>query len=222
MSNTTLSAIPPNVKQILQMYGAYASGVVEAHYQPLYSMLAYPSAGQANFSFFTTGSTPATLNTTNLPGNGGQLPSPINYLILGVEVIFKSGLTPGSIVTTSGETAADDYYAAIDNDVGYFELKIGTKPYLQVAPLSALGESDSPTYNVALSAATTASATTINNVAGNFVPARQSAGITPLLLKSNESFYVTITYPGGKVALPSGKAGVIGVRLNGYQYQNAQ
>ena len=214
MSTAKLNTIPPSVRQILGSYGVYAKDILEAHYQPLYSILAYPAAGAANFSFFTVGSTPATLNATNLPGNGGSLPKPNNFLILGIEILFKSGQAPG-VIGTSGETAADDYNAVMDQASSYFELKVGTKPYYQIAPLSALPEQTSPQYSVAI--ADTAAA-----VIANVVPAVRTIGFTPLLLQYTESFYATITFPGGAVATPSTKAGKIGVKLNGYLYQNAQ
>lgn len=206
---TTLN-IPPHVSSILSTFGVYSASISEVHYQPLYSLLTYPVAGAQSFSFFTSGSTPSTLNKTNLPGNGGTLPKPVNFLILSVELIFKSGATPG-VIGASGTTAADDYAAVMDSANGYFELKFGQKPYIQMSPLSAIPEVTAPDFHLAL--ADTAAATL-----GAATPSRERFGITPILWASMEQMYATINYPGGAVAAPTGKAGTIGVKLNGYLY----
>lgn len=212
--NANMSNVPPHITSILSKYGVFSPNLVEVHYQPYYSYLTYPVTGAASFSFFTVGSTPSTRHLTNLPGNGGALPKPVNFLMLGAEVVFKSGASPtGAIV--SGKTSADDYAAIIDAPVAYFELNLGQKPYLIESPLSVLPEITHPNYTLAL-------ADTVAAAVGTANPAKERRGITPILIQSQEQFLVSITFPGGALAPPSGLAGTIGVRLNGYQYSLAQ
>jgi hypothetical protein len=188
--------------------------------QPLYDYQAYAVAGQTQLIFFQVpaGQGGKTMADTNMT-NAGQLPAPKSFLIQGIEIKFWSGVTPG----TFGAQAAADYV----NDVnavlksGHFQLFIGSKPYLDEAPLDVFPPSTRMCVDGALADGTTLAADSqsmIQYASG----CGRTYTMSPLFLPSNQNFQVTLNWPTA-VPLPSDNLpGRIGVRLLGTLYRDSQ
>ena len=212
--------------------------------QSLYDFLIYPTGGANQFSFFQQqqgqglSSHPGNANAvktiadTNMEA-AGQLPNPKNFLVESIEVLFE----PGSVATANTFTpVAPQFFAAAaaatvgnfiqDQNViritGELQFFIGSKSYLDEAPLGRFPPKTRAEFNGAVGYATTVAAT--NAVQGAFV---FKAGGRPyyvepsVFLESTQNFKVTLNFPIAQ-ATPSGFNGRIGVILDGYLYRNAQ
>ena len=200
-------------------YAVNRAGQNEAISQPLYDYQAYAAAGQTSLNFFQIpqGQSSKTLADTNMEA-AGQLPNPKRFLIQAMEIAFFSGVTPG----TFGAQAAAGYI----NDVnavyksGHVQLFIGSKPYLDEAPLGVFAQSWGLAGFSALADSSTAGADQQSMVQYGRTVGRLYE-ITPIFIPSNQNFKVQITWPTA-VALPSTVAGRIGIRLLGTLYRNSQ
>jgi len=194
---------------------------MEAISQPLYSYQSYPAAGVQTLSFFQTSATGAvTIEDTNMQVPS-QLPAPQKFLIQGIGIDFLSGLAP--VLGPRADAAvsqANDFWAVLRR--GAFNLTVGAKPYLDMAPLMSL-----PTRAHMEMMAATASSTTPAAALQVLMSNAWSEGDVfkpiPVLLEAGQNFKCTISFPGGAVALPSADAAArIGVTLYGTLYRSPQ
>lgn len=194
---------------------------MEAISQPLYSYQAYPAVGGNVFTFFQTPATGAiTAEDTNMQ-LAAQLPAPQKFLIQGIGIDFLSGLAP--VLGPRADAAistANDFYAVLRR--GVFNLTVGSKAYLDMAPLMALP----PRAHFDMNSAVT-SATTPAGALQTIMSAAWSEGDVfrpiPVLLEAGQNFKCTLGFPAGPVALPSADAAArIGVILYGTLYRSPQ
>ena len=204
----------------LDGFNVNKDGEPEVIYQPLYHYQAYPAAGFTGpLLFFQTqiGATGILLEDTNLR-TAGRMPTPKNAALVGIEVFFRPGSTPSA---TGAIVAANlNDVNAVHGGRMSLSLRIGDKTYLEEAPLGAMPMQFRVDGIAALSDTTTAAASrvTVQSYAAFCGPAYQ---LVPMRLIANQEFSVTINSPAA-VALPSGVAGTIGVRLAALQYRLAQ
>ncbi len=231
----------PNILDARSRFSVNRLDAKEGIRQSLYDYQIYPTAGATSFNFFQL---PQGQGLSSHPGNAGnvkgiadtnmesagQLPNPKNFLIESIEVVFE----PGSVSTANTFTpvtpiafaavAASTVGASIA-DVnslrvsGELQLFIGSKPYLDEAPL---GRFPPKTHGELKAAVASNSATT-----GEVIVAQHYWGGRPyyvepaIFLESTQNFRVTLNFPVA-VATPSGFNGRIGVILDGYLYRNSQ
>lgn len=198
----------------------------EAIRQSLYDYTAYAAAGQATLAFFQqpVGQSGKTQSDTNMT-LAGQLPKNQEFLIQSIEVFF-SPTTPtvaAQMPAAFGAQAA----AAIINDsyivgrAGNLSLVIGSKPYLQEAPLGRFPQKAAFTVDGALSDATTAGAALQGrNAFGQWRGRPYLLDPAPLLLPENQNFSVSLNWPEGVQAISN--PGRIGVILDGILYRRSQ
>lgn len=203
----------------LNKFAVNRSGQEEAIFQPLYDYQAYAAAGQTSLNFFQIpqGQSGKTLADTNMEA-AGALPVPKRFLIQAIEIVFFSGVTP----STHGAQAAAEFV----NDVnavaksGHVQLFIGSKPYLDEAPIGVFPQS----WGLGGFAAV-ADGTTLAADSQTLIQYARTVGrlyeIPPILIPSQQNFKVSINWPTA-VATPSTVAGRIGVRLLGTLYRNSQ
>jgi hypothetical protein len=192
--------------------------------QPLYSYQLYPAAGATTLSFFTTPATgTVTRDLTNME-LAAQLPSPQMFLIQGIAIDYLPGTTSAAPVTGPRADAAtgwaNDYYTIMR--AGVLSFSIGSKNYLQMAPLLSLPPRShfDMACAVATNLTTGASTQTIMQAAWSEGPVFKPV---PLLLESSQNFQCSINFPGGAIATPSTDAlAKIGVILYGTLYRPAQ
>ena len=226
----------------LAKYAVNRPGQAEVVRQSLYDFLLYPEAGINQLVFF---STPAGQGVSSAPGavvgsqktqadtnmtNAGLLPAPQQFLIQSIELKFYPGSSVAAntfvpakmdqfnaVAAASLNKSADDVMAFSSS--GWLQLFIGSKAYLQEAPLGRFP----PKTNLSLqSAVANNSATTSEvEVMNAVLSGRPYMLDPPLALVNNQNFQVSLNWPGA-VALPSGFNGRIGVVLDGWLYRNSQ
>jgi hypothetical protein len=235
----------PNLAD-LQKYRVNRAGQPEVIRQSLYDFMLYPTAGQTQLLFFATqkgsgsgingttatGATAGSAKTfadTNMT-LGGQLPRFQNYLAESLEVriepgsvstantftIQNLGLFHATSVTTS-TAAANDVWEI--QQTGWVELFIGSKLYLQEAPIGRFppkcrAELDG---GVASNSATTGIYTALVARAGGRPYYLQPR----VVLTDSQNFNASINWPVA-LATPSGFNARVGVILDGFMYRASQ
>jgi len=191
----------------------------EVTWQPLYDFQTYPAAGATILTFFQVqnGQAGKTLADTNMD-QPGSLPAPKKHLTTGIEIVFFPGNAPGStgLIATTGQNWTDVWSVFKS---GFLRLYVGSKDQVIDAPLGVFP----PSFRLAGAAALTgvgAAAGSQNQIDyASFAGAQYD--LTPLFIPPVQNFRVTLEFPVA-VALPSGVAGRIGVRLLGYLYKLSQ
>lgn len=222
MNGQGLNIAAPPMTQELARYGVNVQNVSQVIWQPLYDYQVYPSAGQQQFTFFQAplGQGGRTYEDTNME-SAGQLPNPKRMLVTGIEIGFISGAVTTSLAPTARPTATQisDLYAVADR--GHLQFFVGSKSLLDEAGLVNFPRGVRAYNEPALADSTTAAAEGLSVIDyATFVgrPYR----ITPVELIANQNFRITVNFPNGLVAMPSGEDGRICCRLLGYQYRLAQ
>ena len=202
----------------LNRYNVNRVGQVEGIRQSLYDFQTYAQAGQTSLQFFQVpqGQSGKTLADTNMEV-AGSLPSPKRFLVESIEVHFF----PGNVVGYTGALAAAENF----NDVydvaksGWLDFFIGSKSYLQEAPVGRFPPSVGVTGTATASDATTAAAALHFHVDYARFGGKQYVMDPPVLLVPTQNFRVTLQWP---TAVAINVAGRIGVVLNGILYRNSQ
>jgi len=215
-----LTPYNPPSKAALLGYSVNRDGQNEVIWQPQYDYQAYGAGGATQFTFFQTpiGQGGTTLADTSMKA-AGQFPNPTEFLVTGIQVFFR----PGNAVARAG--LATGIVPENINDVNdilfadsWLELFIGSKPYLDDAPIGKFAMQFGIVGTEALSDSSTAGA--VNKTIVDY--ARHGGryyAITPVKLTTNQNFAVTINFP---TAIAASVAGVIGVILDGFLYRLSQ
>lgn len=205
----------------------------EAIRQSLYDFQQYAAAGSTQLSFFNlpigqgtsyAGGGTKSLSDTNMT-LAGQLPANQEFLIQSIEVVL---LTTTPTVAAAMPAAFGAQAIAVHvNDTYIFRrsgnlvLTIGSKPYLQEAPLLRFPPKTHFEINAALADVSTAGASFQSRIAVS-----RSAGrpylLSPvdLLLPQNQNFGITLNWPEGAQAIANpARCGVI---LDGILYRKSQ
>lgn len=206
----------------LAQYNVNRPGAIEAVWQPLYDYQTYAAAGQTSLTFFQTpvggGSTPRTLADTNMR-SAGQLPAPQQFLVQNVQVILLPGFTVSSLGAAAATSFAQDVYSILSS--GVLRMRVGSKDYVEMAPLMEFPPTTKLSGFAAASDASTAGAGLawkMTYASADGVP----FSVVPIRLIANQNFSVTLEWPTA-VAVPSTNATTkIGVKLGGYLYRNSQ
>jgi hypothetical protein len=209
----------------------------------LYDGLVYPAAGTTQLTFFSVPigqgtsvlGTPAAknLSDTNLT-LAGQLPSTQKFLIERISLkVQPSTPSNNASIIDPAYLGAPIAFNPI-NDVWYIlrsgnlTLTLANKVYVQEAPCDVFPPDSAMRIDTALAQE---SLTNTGNTTGNNaleIGFAQSYGLTydldpdNLLIDSNMSFQLTLTWPEGVQALPSGKPARIFARLQGTLYRMVQ
>lgn len=198
----------------------------EAVRQSLYDYQVYAAAGQAQLGFFVTpaGSGGKTQTDTNMT-LAGQLPKNQEFLVQSIEVFFSPS-TP-TVAAQMPAAFGAQAIAQIINDSfivgrsGNLTLIIGSKPYLQEAPLGRFPQKAHFHIDAGLADVTTAGAALQSRVAFGYWTGRPYL-LSPaeLLLPENQNFSVTLNWPEGVQAITNPAR--IGVILDGILYRRSQ
>lgn len=221
--------VPANVGSCLAPGKAYLTpgryqvndiDMMEGISSPLYSYQAYPAAGASTLVFFQTPvSGTVTSEDTNMQ-LAGQLPNPNKFLIQGVGIDYLPGIAPVRFGAEAATSHLNDVMAILRR--GTTSLIIGSKEYLNVAPLMIL-----PPRSHIDGATSAADASTAAASLQTFASIAYANGDVfkpiPLLLEAGQNFKFTISFPGGVVAIPSSDANArIGVIFYGTLYRPPQ
>lgn len=194
--------------------------------QSLYDSAAYPAAGTTQLTFFAqpVGQGGKTLSDTNMT-LAGQLPANQEFLIQSIEVLFLptvpavAAQNPAAFGAQAAAQIVNDAY--IVGRTGNLELLIGSKPYLQEAPLGRFPPKVHFEVDAALADATAEAANQQSRIAFAYWAGRPYLlEPAPLLLPQNQNFSVALRWPEGAQAISN--AGRLVVILDGFLYRRSQ
>lgn len=205
----------------LQQYNVNRPGAIEVIASSLYDTLAYAQAGQTQLKFFQTpqGQGGKTLADTNMQA-AGALASPQSFLVQTIELMFypNSAIVPS---VTGGTTAP-----AFTNDVykfykygGWLDFFIGSKSYLDEAPLQKFPPKNGLSGFAALSDATTAGSTQLTSISYATAAGPVYEIYPPILLTPTQNFNVSLNWP---TAVAISAAATVVCTMSGYLYRNSQ
>lgn len=190
-----------------------------------YDFQTYPTAGASTFTFFQlpVGQNSKTLNDTNMQA-AGALPAGQRFLIETIELFFYSGFTINTFNATAsqanyGKSQSADVLAIYKS--GALQFNIGSKPYLQEAPLNKFP----PSVGIRVDSAVASNAAATSYLESDYATAigrTYRLGGLPLYIEPTQNFNVQLLFQNGVVALPSGVDGRIGISLGGVLYRNSQ
>lgn len=216
----------PN-RQELSKYNVNRQGW-EAVRQSLYDFTTYAAAGQSVLNFFATpnGSGGKTLSDTNMT-LAGQLPAAQEFLVNSIEIYFRP-LTPAPSASTVDAAVAAPALATHINDsylvsrTGNLTFTIGSKPYLQEAPLGRFPPKTSFEVDAAVALATTVAADSIESriAVSRWTGRPYLLSPADLRLTSSQNFSVSLNWPEGVQAIVT--AARIGIVLDGILYRRSQ
>lgn len=198
----------------------------EAIRQSLYDFTAYAAAGQTQLTFFQApvGAAGRTLSDTNMT-LAGQLPRNQEFLVQSIEVFF-SPTTP-TVVAQMPSVFGAQAVAALVNDAyivgrsGNLALQVGSKPYLQEAPLGRFPQKAHFITEGSASDSTTAGATQgFRTNFGYWCGRPYLLSPAEILLPENANFSITLSWPEGVQAIANPAR--IGVILDGILYRRSQ
>lgn len=210
--------VVPSLEE-LKRYNVNRPDQVEALRSSLYDSLIYDSAGQTQLKFFQSpqGQNGKSLADTNMT-LAGTLAAPQSFLVETIELYFLPSVVPG----TFGAAAAADFV----NDVydfakvgGWLDFFIGSKSYLQEAPLMKFPPRAGLSVSGALADTTTAAASRQSMIQYASVGGPVYELDPPILLVPMQNFNISLNWP--EVVPLSADATVL-VQLGGILYRNSQ
>jgi hypothetical protein len=101
-------------------------------------------------------------------------------------------------------------------------LIVGSKPYLEEAPLGRFPPKTHFSLDAAAADQSTIAASLQTRIANGYWAGRPYLLPVPLKLTSTQNFSIELNWPEGVQALPSTAPGRIGVILDGLMYRNSQ
>lgn len=203
------------MQSIDDKYAVFRQGF-EGITQDLYDYQTYAQAGQTQLTFFQVpvGQSSKTLADTNMQ-IAGQLPQAQKFLCDGIRVDF----IPGAVASATGAIVAGNWNdTKLVGESGSLTFNIGVKTYHQGAPLKCYPVNKRIAGAFALSDTTTAAAARVTKIDYASFDGELTK-INPVMIPSNESFAVTLTWPA---AVATAVAGRIGVRLDGILFRRSQ
>ena len=204
----------------LSAYDVNRSGQVEAVKASLYDFQSYATGGQTQLNFFQVpvGQSSKTLSDTNME-TAGSLPAPKNFLVQGIEIHFFPNVLPGIIGSQVASTFANDVWNV--GTSGWLDFFIGSKSYLQEAPLMRFAPKNGLIVSAAL-AMTTASGGAASGVEGISYAnwgGRPYDMNPPILLRPTQNFRVSLNWPTAVTVAGTSRIGVV---LTGILYRQSQ
>lgn len=210
----------PSLQQ-LQTYAVNVAGQVEGVGASLYDFQTYANAGTTTqYTFFQVpvGQGGKTKADTNMEA-AGSLPSPKNFLVQSIEVLFFPGVSPAVFGAQAAAQGINDTW--VISKAGYLELFIGSKTYLTEAPIGRFPPKNGLAGFSALADASTTGASGQSRIAYATMAGKPYELFPWILLQPTQNFNVTLNFPT-TAALPSGQDARIGVVLHGILYRNSQ
>lgn len=217
----------PNRKQLMENHSVNREGYAALR-QSLYDFQTYAAAGQTQLNFFAqpVGQGGKTLSDTNMT-LAGQMPANQDFLVQSIE-IYLFPIVP-NVAAQAPSAFGAEAIAHFVNDVytvsrtGNLQFVIGSTPWLQEAPLGRFPPKTCLEGFAALSDASTIAASLQGRINYAHMAGRPYL-ITPasLTLISSQNFSITLNWPEGVQALPSGAPARIGVVLDGILYRRSQ
>lgn len=192
-----------------------------------YDSAEYPAAGVTQLTFFSqpVGGGGRTLSDTNMT-LAGQIPANQSFLIQSIEVYFFP--TTPSVAAQLPAAFGAQAVAQLINDAyifrrsGFLRLFIGSKSYLEEAPMMKFPPSRTFHVEGALADATTPGEAFQSRIAFGESVGRPYYIDPNITLIQNQNFNVTLNWPEGLQALPSQNPARVFVSLEGVLARRSQ
>lgn len=193
----------------------------------LYDRQAYAAAGQSQLTFFAlpVGQGGKTFDDTNL-NLAGQLPTNQLFMVETIEIDFFP--TTPTVAAQMPSAFGAGAIAQIINDAyvfnrgGNLNFFIGSKSYLQLAPLQRFPSRANFHVEGSVSDATVAAPAQQSRIAFASSVGAPFRLNPPITLVENQNFNVILNWAGGAVALPSGNPASVFTRLCGWLLRRSQ
>jgi hypothetical protein len=193
----------------------------------LFDSQTYLAAGQPNLKFFTQGLGQGQNDSQTNMQLAGQLPTDQEFLIETVEIAFwptvpaATGQNPADLGAPASPNLINDQY--VFRRTGNVKLRIASKDYVFDGPLGKFPAGQHFEISGALSDSTTAgSAQATRAVFADMHGKMYTLKPYSLLLESMQAFQLSINYPEGVQALPSGNPALVVVSFGGLLFRHAQ
>lgn len=193
--------------QSFQKY-AVDSGLSEVIYSPLYDYQSYALAGTTtSYTFFQVpvGQSGKTLEDTNME-SAGQLPAGKSFIIEGIQVVMFPGVAASVQGAQAVSAFLNDLYTL--GKAGYLKLFIGSKDYLIDGPIGKFTQQFGVAGFSSVADVTTAGAALQHRDAMGAWRGQYYA-ITPVTLKQNTNFSVSLNFPTTTAISANLRIGVI-------------
>lgn len=202
----------------LKAYEVNRAGQYEAIAASLYDRQNYAVAGQSQLNFFQTpvGSSSKTFEDTNMELSG-TLPNPKHFLVTGIEIYAVSSLNHATLGAPAAQEQINDIIDIAKS--GWLDFFIGSKSYLQDAPLNKFPPSCGISVSGSMSDATTAAAALNNRIAIAQFGGKPYDVSPPILITPQQNFKVSLNW-GTNVAI-SAEVRLM-VSLKGILYRQSQ
>ena len=210
-----------------QAFVVNRQGSEEVVRQSLYDFQEYPTGGFTSMKFFQvpSGQSGKTDQDTNMT-LAGQLPQPLFHLTQSIEVLLFPGVDPVTGNTTPAATQfANDVYNIMK--AGSLKLRIGSKDYLEEAPLMRFPPKSRMDVQGAVSLFRVEpvpqedQAAAVENISLDYGVAggRPYFLDPPILLQPTQNFDIELNFA---TAVPIATAARIGIVLDGLLYRLSQ
>jgi len=217
----------PDVSELGQ-YDVNRPGQTEGIKWSIYDQQAYPQAGTTQLQFFQIprGASSKTFADTNMV-LAGTLPQPQRFLITGVELYFFPAVTvlpyvkklnSASATVASTESFVNDTWLFYSS-AAFLQLDIGSKAYLQEAPLLKFPPSGGLSVNAAVSDTTTLAGAQLTTFQYATAGGPTYDVLPPLLLIANQNFNLSLNW---NALVPISAAAKVMTQLNGFLYRLSQ
>lgn len=202
----------------LKSYNVNRANAVEGIRASLYDFQTYAQAGQTGLDFFQVpqGQGGKTLADTNME-IAGSLPNPKHFLALNLQVYF---FPAGDISQFGAQAAAEnqnDVYDVLKS--GYVELYIGSKNYVQEAPIGRFPPKTGMVSSSSLADATTAGADFQSRISYANMGGAVYELKPPILLMPTQNFRLSIKWPANVAISANARIGVV---MEGIMYRLSQ
>lgn len=214
--NTNIQSLPS--LESLKNYSVNRSNEVEGIRSSLYDFQTYGTAGGTQFDFFQVpqGQSSKTLADTNME-QAGTLPNPKHFLAMNIQIYLFSTLDIATLGAPAAAEAINDINDIAKN--GYVEFFIGSKNYVQEAPIGRFPPRTGLIVSSSQSDATTPAAALQSKIAY----ANMGGGVyelkPPILLMPTQNFKVSIKFPTAVAVSANVRIGVV---MEGILYRLSQ
>jgi hypothetical protein len=202
----------------LKSYSVNRSNEVEGIRSSLYDFQTYGTGGSTQFDFFQVpqGQSGKTLADTNMD-SAGVLPNPKHFLATNIQVYLFPSLAIASLGAPAAAEALNDIQDIAQ--AGYLEFFIGSKNYVQEAPIGRFPPRTGLVISSSQSDATSPAAGLQSKIAyGNLGGAVYELN-PPILLMPTQNFRVSLKFP---TAVPISASLRIGIVMEGILYRLSQ
>ena len=222
---STAAFLNPYLSQLQQEFGSFDPNKVQTRRRQVYSFIAYPTAGQSMFSFFSTTIGQSNRQMTNIQ-RSGHLDNPLIVRAIRTRY-YITNANHSAYVGTDATTLYSDIVNGFFQ-VGVMRVIIGSKEWMQIPSPFMYAP---PAYGAPRMVAAGNVNTNISHCPIATLPSSDKSAyvVDPaFLIGSDQNFQVTIEFPSGAIAVNASTIVAnattlyIGVELDGIEVRPIQ